>query len=288
MQAQARKKSSHLKVFKVGIIGASSQEFDIFSRIFTVTKYRTRCYSPVALEVNAMSDFDSVDILLMCSGNPGVINTWSRRLAGIVDAKPMIFLCRTSGMQLGYYQLKSPVNPGKLIKLLDHYTIKELNYFPEFEIGHDSTQVNDSTIKGLRLLHSSKEKEQLLPLAVKKRVLVADDSYAVRKQLEIEFKLLNAELDVVDSAEEAMKAIDKNTYDIIFLDVVMSGMSGYTACKQIKRSKTNKGTPVILLTSRSSSFDRIKGTLVGCDAYLVKPVNHNEFESVYKKFVANA
>ena len=67
----------------------------------------------------------------------------------------------------------------------------------------------------------------------------------------------------------------------------MPGMDGYSACKKIKKSKLNTSTPVVLLTSRSSSFDKIKGALAGCDAYLVKPINHNEFESVYEKFTEN-
>lgn len=284
MQALAKKRPHHLRVFKVGVVGASSAELDVITRIFTVTKYRTRCYKPVALETSAIRDAKSVDFILMCSSNPNVINSWNQALTNDQSAKPIIYLTRTTNNRFGVYQLKSPVNPGKFIKLLDQYTIRELNFFPEFEIGHDSQEIDDKAISGLRLLRSASASHQLSQdQQQRKRVLVVDDSYAVRKQMQIEFELINAELDVAESAEAAMEAISDITYDIIFLDVVMPGMDGYSACKQIKRSHTNKDTPVIMLTSRSSSFDKIKGTLAGCDAYLIKPINHNEFEAVYKK-----
>jgi two-component system cell cycle response regulator len=113
--------------------------------------------------------------------------------------------------------------------------------------------------------------------------MVVDDSLAVRRQMQIEFEMLNARVDLFDNAEAAMLAIRRERYGIIFLDVVMPGMDGYTACKNIKRSTMNQHTPVVMFTSRSSSFDKIKGTLAGCSAYLVKPINHNDFEAIYRK-----
>jgi two-component system, cell cycle response regulator len=175
-----------------------------------------------------------------------------------------------------------PVNPARLLRALDQYTIKELNFFPEFQIGSDSTDLSETTIAGLKLLKGESgpgNKRQGL-----QRALVVDDSLAVRKQIEIEFGLLETEVDSVDSAEAAIEASAKTAYDIIFMDVVMPGMDGYGACKRIKRSPLNKNTPIVLLTSRSSSFDKIKGTLAGCDTYLVKPINHNEFENVVNKY----
>jgi len=117
------------------------------------------------------------------------------------------------------------------------------------------------------------------------RALVVDDSLAVRKQMEIEFSLLDNDLDVAANAEEALSIASKTKYDVIFMDVVMPGIDGYAACKKLKRETINKKTPIIMLTSRSSSFDKIKGALAGCDAYLVKPINHNEFNQIYSQYV---
>ena len=57
-------------------------------------------------------------------------------------------------------------------------------------------------------------------------------------------------------------------YDIIFLDVVMPGADGYEVCKAIKKGNN---TYVVMLTSKKSPFDKIRGTMSGCNAYITKP-----------------
>ena len=287
MKAPQEKKDQVVKdqrIFTVGLVGASEKEAGMINRIFTATNYRNRCYKT---EVISQRDYllnHKVDFILMCSANPGVITAWKESTYCKENiGRPMIFLARSENARLGEYQLSSPINPGKFVKLLDHFTIRELNFFPEFEIGGNENDINDSTIHGYKLLQSYAS-DQLDRSEPPKSVLVVDDSLAVRRQMELQFKLINAELDVSQDAESAMEAITKKQYDIIFLDVVMPGMDGYTACKKIKKDKRNANTPVILLTSKSSSFDKIKGALAGCDAYLVKPINHNEFEEVYNKY----
>ena len=289
MQNTANKGSRNLKrVFKVGVVGASDNEFNLLTRIFTVTQYRSRSYEAKQLLSNQFNKDCGVDFVLICSQNPTLIHAWdNHQKSSATKIPPLIFLSRgTNPKQTGKYQICSPVNPSKLIKLLDHYTIKELNFLPEFEIGHDSHELDGLAISGLKILRSSSN--NAANVENPSRALIVDDSLAVRKQMQIEFELLHDRLDTVENAEKALEAVEKVKYDIIFLDVVMPGIDGYAACKQIKRSALNKQTPVIMLTSRSSSFDKIKGTLAGCDAYLVKPINHNEFESIYKKYVVKS
>lgn len=283
MQNSVKSQAKALRVFRVGVVGASRDAFAALSRIFGVTRYRTRSYQAVPIAANAKYVDDTIDLIILCTNNPNILNYWlTRRPAGKVVGRPPVRIERNAGEESPGYTISVPVNPPRLLRLLDQYTIKELNFFPEFQIGDDSTVLCETTIAGLKLLKSDKpsvNKRQGL-----QRALVVDDSLAVRKQIEIEFGLLGTEVDSVDSAEAALDASSKMTYDIIFMDVVMPGMDGYAACKRIKRSALNKNTPIVLLTSRSSSFDKIKGALAGCDTYLVKPISHNDFESVVNKY----
>lgn len=283
MQNSVKNQAKALRVFRVGVVGASRDAFAALSRIFGVTRYRTRSYQAVPIAANAKYVDDTIDLIILCTNNPNILNYWlTRRPAGKVVGRPPVRIERNAGEESSGYTISVPVNPPRLLRLLDQYTIKELNFFPEFQIGDDSMVLCETTIAGLKLLKSDKpsiNKHQDL-----QRALVVDDSLAVRKQIEIEFGLLGAEVDSVDSAEAALDASSKMTYDIIFMDVVMPGMDGYAACKRIKRSVLNKNTPIVLLTSRSSSFDKIKGALAGCDTYLVKPISHNDFESVVNKY----
>ena len=78
----------------------------------------------------------------------------------------------------------------------------------------------------------------------------------------------------------------QNSYDIIFLDVVLPGTDGYQVCKDIRKNPGTRQTPVIMLTSKSSPFDRVRGSLVGCSAYLTKPVDYNAFRAAVSKYLA--
>lgn len=283
MQNQVKSNTKALRVFRIGIVGASKEAFGALSRIFAVTRYRTRSYRAVPLPANSRHIDDSIDFVILCTNNPNILNHWlSGRVEGRAAKCPLVRVSRNASPEDGTYVITVPVNPGRLLQQLDQYTIKELNFFPEFRIGDDDSDPCEKTIAGIELLKNSSSggiKRRGL-----QRALVVDDSLAVRKQIEIEFNLLNTEVDSVGSAEEALVSVGNTAYDIIFLDVVMPGMDGYTACKRIKRSALNRNAPVVLLTSRSSSFDKIKGTLAGCDTYLVKPISHNDFEVVVNKY----
>ena len=105
----------------------------------------------------------------------------------------------------------------------------------------------------------------------KLRMLVVDDSYPVRKYMENKLtELINLpfHLSFAASGEEAMAKHAGDYYDMIFLDVVMPVIDGYTVCKAIKKARN---TYIVLLTSKKSPFDKIRGTMSGCDAYITKP-----------------
>jgi len=64
-----------------------------------------------------------------------------------------------------------------------------------------------------------------------------------------------------------------NQPDIIFVDVMMPRLDGYQTCALIKKNQQFKNTPVVMLTSKDTLFDRARGKLVGADQYLLKPFN---------------
>lgn len=285
MSSLAKTTSRTLRAFRVGIIGSSTEEMKTIIRIFSATQFRTRRYEAVALSLTSTQIPSDIDIVIVSQTENTNYTVEQSLLSKLGLSRPMVQMLRnvSSDTKISGYAIRTPLNPARFLKMLDQYTIRELNYFPEFEIGHDG-EIKSEALAGLRMLKnanvlSGKKQSQSLS-----RALVIDDSLAVRSQMAIEFDLINHEVDLVDSAESAMLAVSRNRYSIIFLDVVMPGMDGYTACKKIKRSVLNRNTPIIMLTSRSSSFDKFKGTLAGCAAYLIKPINHNEFEQIFKSY----
>jgi len=103
------------------------------------------------------------------------------------------------------------------------------------------------------------------------KVLVVDDSFPVRKYMEHKLPVLwwsPMTMDFAASGEEAIAKFDRESYDLVFLDVVMPGIDGYKACKQIKSAQS---VYVVMLTSKKSPFDKVRGAMSGCDAYITKP-----------------
>lgn len=105
-------------------------------------------------------------------------------------------------------------------------------------------------------------------------VLVVDDSLAVRAYLRSLLESRGYEVKDVDCAQAAIDAVSSARFACLLMDVLMPGIDGYEGCKQIKaKLRGTPGVPIIMLTSKSSPFDRIRGKMAGCDAYLAKPVD---------------
>jgi CheY-like chemotaxis protein len=115
--------------------------------------------------------------------------------------------------------------------------------------------------------------------------LVVDDSVTVRNQLQAALQKAGLVADLASSGDQAMLMLSKQTYDIIFLDVVMPGDDGYVVCKAIRKLPANRNTQLMMLTSRSSPFDRARGALAGCDMYLIKPIDLKSFYSAVDRTI---
>jgi len=85
------------------------------------------------------------------------------------------------------------------------------------------------------------------------------------------------------SGEEALFKISKLHFDMIFLDVMLPGMYGYDVCKMIKKNKDNALMKVVMLTSKDKTFDKIRGTMAGCDGYLTKPVDEMKLRAIIER-----
>jgi two-component system, cell cycle response regulator len=106
-----------------------------------------------------------------------------------------------------------------------------------------------------------------------RQVLVVDDSLAVRAHLKSQLEGRGYQVSEAEHVEGALQAVANATFACVLMDVLMPGADGYEGCKQIKaKLRGAANVPVIMLTSKSSPFDRIRGKMAGCDAYLTKPV----------------
>ena len=120
-------------------------------------------------------------------------------------------------------------------------------------------------------------------------VLVVDDNATVRAFMQAKLAPFRFEVDFAETGEQAVGLTGNREYACVFLDVVMPGIDGYQVCKLIKANKQAiKKTAVVMLTSRSSPFDKLRGSLAGCDEYLTKPLDEDRLLEVIAKFLPSS
>jgi two-component system, chemotaxis family, response regulator PixH len=87
----------------------------------------------------------------------------------------------------------------------------------------------------------------------------------------------------VGSGEEAQAQIALQKPDLIILDVILPGQSGFEICRELKKDAATKQIPVIICSTKGTDVDRTWGTMLGANAYLQKPVDPDELMSTIQK-----
>jgi DNA-binding response OmpR family regulator len=105
------------------------------------------------------------------------------------------------------------------------------------------------------------------------RVLVVDDEPRIIKFLNLKLKTSGYEVITANNGAQAVAQVRAQEPDLLVLDVVMPGLDGFEALKQIR---TFSGVPVIILSAKEANVDKIKGLNLGADDYLAKPFNPDE------------
>ena len=109
----------------------------------------------------------------------------------------------------------------------------------------------------------------------KKRILVVDDEQDLCDILAFNLEAVGFEVDCAYSAEEGLQK-DLQTCDLLLLDVMMPGMSGFEMARQLKADQRTAGIPVIFLTARDGEDDVLQGFGIGADDYVKKPFSVRE------------
>ncbi|MDE3246207.1 MAG: response regulator, partial [Acidobacteriota bacterium] len=101
------------------------------------------------------------------------------------------------------------------------------------------------------------------------RILVVEDEPKTARQLDRGLRAAGFEVQTCASAEEGLIAWTSHTFDALVLDVLLPGMSGLAMVQELR--KLGASTPVLFLSAKNATEDRIKGLNEGGDDYLVKP-----------------
>ncbi len=116
-------------------------------------------------------------------------------------------------------------------------------------------------------------------------VLVVDDSHPMQQVLAKELSQLEQKINVdfADDGETALEKVAAKHFDFIFLDIMMPGIDGFETCTKMRAMPALKKTPIIMLSSKTSPLDEVKGIMAGSSTYLTKPIDSEEFRKVIKR-----
>lgn len=105
------------------------------------------------------------------------------------------------------------------------------------------------------------------------KLLVVDDEINIRKVIKEYGEFNGYQVEESSDGMEAVALCKKNDYDLIIMDIMMPRLDGFSACKEIRKTKS---TPIIMLSARGEEYDKLFGFELGIDDYMVKPFSPKE------------
>jgi DNA-binding response OmpR family regulator len=109
-----------------------------------------------------------------------------------------------------------------------------------------------------------------------RNVLIADDEQNIVISLQYLMKREGHAVSVARDGREALAAIQRDRPDLVLLDVMMPGLSGFDVCQAVRADPALAGVKILLLTAKGRDTDLAKGLALGADAYMTKPFSTQE------------
>jgi CheY-like chemotaxis protein len=118
------------------------------------------------------------------------------------------------------------------------------------------------------------------------RILVAEDAAANQKLITVLLERMGYSVTIAENGKEALEALEKDSYDLIFMDMMMPVMNGYTATQKLRA----KGCvlPIIALTANAMKGDDQKCYEAGCNEYISKPIDRQKLKMLLAKYMNRA
>lgn len=117
------------------------------------------------------------------------------------------------------------------------------------------------------------------------RLLIVEDEIRLLRRLAQAMREEGYAVDTVEKGDEGLIKAETGDYDAIILDVMLPNMDGWTVLSRLRRTKR---TPVLMLTARDASADRVRGLDTGADDYLVKPFDLPELLARLRALIRRA
>lgn len=120
-----------------------------------------------------------------------------------------------------------------------------------------------------------------------KRILIVDDEEKIRELIKLNLEVAGYECHEAETGEAALQLVKTNSYNLVLLDIMLPKIDGY----EVAESLIKENIPVIFLSAKDSTLDKVKGLKLGVEDYITKPFETIELlvrvENVIKRYSKN-
>lgn len=116
-------------------------------------------------------------------------------------------------------------------------------------------------------------------------VLVVEDSLTDSEVLTYCLRQAGLTVVSVTNGEEAMERLQLQKPDLVILDVMLPGQSGFEICHCLKTNDDTKQIPVVICSAKGTDVDKLWGKMLGADAYLAKPVDLQKLMPIIQQLI---
>ena len=120
-----------------------------------------------------------------------------------------------------------------------------------------------------------------------KHVLIADDEPNIVISLEFLMKREGHVVSVARDGPAALEAIRSGRPDLVLLDVMMPGLSGFEVCQAVRADEALAGVKILMLSAKGRDTDIAKGSALGADAYMTKPFSTKELAEKVRELLGS-
>ena len=116
---------------------------------------------------------------------------------------------------------------------------------------------------------------------MQRKILIVEDDVDIARLVQLQLRDIGCESVVIDNGQQALDHLGEHQdYDMLILDIMLPDCDGLTICQQVRQH--NPVVPILMLTARSSEYDRVLGLDTGADDYLTKPFSFIELSARVK------
>jgi len=120
------------------------------------------------------------------------------------------------------------------------------------------------------------------------RVLLVEDNAMNRRMAEFLLRSKGFTVYQATTGEEALLMAREELPDLIVMDLQLPGMDGYAATRTLKADALTRHIPVVAMTAYAMTGDRERALAAGCDGYITKPIDTQEFPRVVARYLASS